>query len=294
MAATDDYYRVLEVEPTASPQEIRLAYRRLARRFHPDRNPDPGAEERFRLLTEAYEVLSDDRARAEYDRRAGTSPRAPQPFDLSTGRAAHVGIDLGGLLGGLLRGAFGARAGTVSRGIDVEAEIGVSVEDAYHGGAHRLAVQTSGGSHSIEVVIPAGVTEGQRIRLPGQGATGTGGGPRGDLYLVVRLAPHPRYRVDDRDIVVDLPITPWEAVLGAGVTMDTPGGPVQVRVPAGSSSGRRLRFHGRGLPGLGGPAGDLYAQLSIVVPERLSDRQRELWRRLAEASRFDPRGRRAA
>ncbi|GAA2643845.1 curved DNA-binding protein [Dactylosporangium fulvum] len=294
MAATDDYYRVLEVEPTAGPQEIRRSYRRLARRFHPDRNPDPGAEEQFRLLTEAYEVLSDERARAEYDRRTDTSRPASQPFDISTEQAANVGIDLGGLLGGLLRGAFGARAGTVSPGTDVEAEIGMSVEDAYHGGTRRLAVQTAGGSHAFEVIIPAGVTEGQRIRLPGQGAAGAGGGPRGDLFLVVRLAPHPRYRVDGRDVTVDLPIAPWEAVLGAGVVMDTPGGPVRVQVPAGSSSGRRLRFHGRGLPGLGGPAGDLYAQLAIVVPERLSDRQRELWRRLAEVSRFDPRGRRAA
>jgi curved DNA-binding protein len=143
------------------------------------------------------------------------------------------------------------------------------------------------------VSIPAGVVDGQRIRLAGQGAAGLGDGPRGDLYLVVRLAPHPHYRVEGRDITVDLPVAAWEAALGASVPVDTPGGPVQVQVPAGSSSGRRLRLRGRGMPNPKGSAGDLYVELKIVVPPQPTDRQRDLWRQLAEASDLDARGDRA-
>jgi curved DNA-binding protein len=149
------------------------------------------------------------------------------------------------------------------------------------------------GPRSYEVTIPAGVVEGQRIRLAGQGAAGLSGGARGDLYLVVRLAPHPRYRVEGRDITVDLPVAPWEAALGASVPVDTPGGPVQVQVPAGSSTGRRLRLRGRGMPNPSGAPGDLYAEVKIVIPAQPSDRERKLWRQLAEASGFDPRATRA-
>lgn len=320
---TGDYYRVLGVDRSASQQEIQRAYRKLARRFHPDINKDPAAEERFKQINEAYEVLSDEQKRARYDRFGEAWRQVPQdydgptpghgPFSGTRGRRVYVhtgggfhdagmgagfaGVDLDDLLGGLFAGPTGGMGsgfggtGVSAPGPDTEAEIELAVEDAYAGGRRRITLQTAAGPRSFEVNIPAGVTEGQRIRLAGQGATGIGRGPRGDLYLVVHLAPHPHYRVEGRDITVELPVAAWEAALGASVPVDTPGGPVQVQVPAGSSSGRRLRLRGRGMPNPKGAAGDLYAEVKIVVPERASDAERELWRQLAAASGFDPRRR---
>ena len=313
---TGDYYQALGVDRSASGQDIQRAYRKLARRFHPDINKDPGAEDRFKQINEAYEVLSDDKKRARYDRYGDAWRQVPEDYDgpvpgtgpfpgADGGRRVYVntnggfddagfaGVNFEDLLGGLFgsRAAGGAgRGGRVSTpGADTEAEIELSVEDAYAGGRRRITLQTAAGPRSYEVNIPAGVIDGQRIRLAGQGASGLRGGPRGDLYLRVRLAPHPRYRVEARDIIVELPVAAWEAVLGASVPVDTPGGPVQVQVPAGSSSGRRLRLRGRGMPNPKGVAGDLYAEVKIVVPAQLSDEQRTLWRRLAEASAFDAR-----
>jgi curved DNA-binding protein len=312
---TGDYYGALGVDRSAGQDEIQRAYRRLARRFHPDINKDPGAEERFKDINEAYEVLSDPKKRARYDRYGAQWRQVPEDYDgpapgagpfggggrrvyVNTGgggfdQAGFGGVDVEDLLGGL----FGGRAGGFGRGsrvsapgADSEAEIELSVEDAYAGGRRRITLQTASGPRSFDVNIPAGVTDGQRIRLAGQGATGIGGGTRGDLYLIVRLAPHPRYRLDGRDITVDLSVAPWEAVLGASVPVDTPGGQVQVQVPPGSSSGRRLRLRGRGMPDTRGSAGDLYAEVKIVVPARLTPDERELWNRLARTSRFDARG----
>jgi curved DNA-binding protein len=319
---TGDYYQALGVDRSAGQQDIQRAYRKLARRFHPDINKDPGAEERFKQITEAYEVLSDEQKRARYDRFGESWRQVPEDYDgpmpgtgpfpgAGGGRRVYVntggggGFDDAGFSGvrfdDLLGGLFGGRAGTTGRGTrvsapgaDTEAEIELPVEDAYAGGRRRITLQTAAGPRSYEVTIPAGVSDGQRIRLAGQGASGLGGGPRGDLYLLVRLSPHPRYRVEGRDITVELPVAPWEAALGASVPVDTPGGPVQVQVPAGSSSGRRLRLRGRGMPNPKGTAGDLYAEVKIVVPAQPSDGERQLWQRLAEASGFDPRGTRAS
>ncbi len=316
--ATPDYYQVLGVDRAAGQQDIQRAYRTLARRFHPDINKDPGAEERFKQISEAYEVLSDDSKRARYDRFGDAWRQVPHDYDGprpgagSGGRRVYVntpgggfpddagfaGVDLDDLLGGLFGGRAGGlggfRQGTrvSAPGADSEAEIELSVEDAYRGGLRRITLRTASGTRDYEVTIPAGVGDGQRIRLAGQGASGIGGGPRGDLYLVARLAPHPHYRVDGRDITVELPIAPWEAALGARVPVDTPGGAMQVQVPAGSSSGRRLRLRGRGLPNAGGAPGDLYAEVRIVVPEQPSDAERGWWERLAQASKFDPRSQR--
>ncbi|GLL05928.1 hypothetical protein GCM10017581_076760 [Dactylosporangium matsuzakiense] len=200
----------------------------------------------------------------------------------------------------MLAGLFGGRAGgfgpgrrVSAPGADSEAEIELPVEDTYAGGLRRIALQTGAGLHHLDVTIPAGVVDGQRIRLAGQGASGLGGGPRGDLYLIVRLTPHPRYRVNGRDIAVELPVAPWEAALGANVPVDAPGGRLQVQVPAGSSSGRRLRLRGRGLPNPRGIAGDLYAEVKIVIPAQPTPDERALWQRLAQASAFDPRAARA-
>jgi curved DNA-binding protein len=316
---TGDYYQVLGVDRPASQQDIQRAYRKLARRFHPDINKDPGAEERFKQINEAYEVLSDEEKRARYDRFGEHWRQVPEdydgpmpgtgPFTGAGGRRVHVntsGFDNAGFAGAafedLLGGLFGGRAGGVggfgrgtrvsAPGADTEAQIELSVEDAYTGGRRRITLQTAAGPRSYEMNIPAGVVDGQRIRLAGQGASGLGEAPRGDLYLLVRLAPHPRFRVDGRDITVELPVAPWEAALGASVPVDTPGGPVQVQVPAGSSSGRRLRLRGRGMPHPKGTAGDLYAEVKIVVPAQPSHEQRQLWQQLAQASEFDPRAQR--
>ncbi len=307
---TKDYYRVLGVDRSAGPDEIQRAYRKLARRFHPDINKEPGAEDRFKDITEAYEVLSDPKKRARYDRYGSQWRQVPEdydgpmpgagPFGGSGGRRVYVntggggtgfaGVDVEDLLGGLFGGRTGGFGrGTGVPGADSEAEIELSVEDAYAGGRRRITLPTAAGSRSFDVNIPAGVIDGQRIRLAGQGATGIGGGPRGDLYLIVRLAPHPRYRVDGRDITTEIPVAPWEAALGASVPVDTPGGRVQVRVPAGSPSGRRLRLRGRGMPDAAGAPGDLYAEVKIVVPARATTAERELWRRLAQTTTFDPR-----
>ena len=162
------------------------------------------------------------------------------------------------------------------------------MEEAYHGGRRSI---TLGDSRRLDVEIPAGVTDGQRIRLAGQGGRGGDGAPAGDLYLIVRIAPHPRYRVEGRDIHVHLPVTPWEAALGAPVVVETPGGEAKVKVPAGTSSGRRLRLRGRGMPSTRGKPGDLYAEVRIMVPPQLSEEERRLFEQLAAVSTFDPRRR---
>lgn len=320
MATARDYYEVLGIARTASQEDIQRAYRTLARRFHPDINKDPGAEDRFKEVTEAYEVLSDPDQRARYDRFGAAWRQVPPDYDQrgapfgggarSGGRRVYVNtgpfgggdfggrgfgaagfgepgfgpVDLDGLFGEFFTGGRGRVPGA-----DSEAEIQLSVEEAYAGGRRRITLSTAAGPRSYEVDIPAGVTDGQRIRLAGQGGTGSGGGAPGDLYLVVRLAPHPRYRVEGRDLTVEVPVAPWEAALGGSIPVPTPAGPARVDLPAGSSSGRRLRLRGRGLPNPQGAPGDLYAEVRIVVPAALSPAERELFERLAGESRFDPR-----
>ncbi len=202
------------------------------------------------------------------------------------GRFSAGGINIDDLFSDL----FGSRgaSGPIS-GADQEAELELSVEDAYRGGTRRITLSGADEPTSFEVVIPPGVTDGQRIRLVGRGGQGSGGGTPGDLYLVVRIAPHPRYRVNGRDISVDLPLAPWEAALGASVPVPTPGGEAKVRVPAGSSTGRRLRLRGEGMPNPRGTPGDLYAEVKIMVPRKLAPRERELFEALRRDSAFDPR-----
>jgi curved DNA-binding protein len=177
-------------------------------------------------------------------------------------------------------------------GADTQAQITVGVEEAFRGGRRAVTLPGADGSpRRYDVNLPAGVVDGQRIRLAGEGNPGVAGGPPGDLYLVVHLAPHPRLRVQGRDVILDLPVAPWEAALGARVPLDAPGGPVRVDVPAGTSSGRRLRLRGQGLPNPRGRPGDLYAEVKIMVPPALSDPERHLFEELAKASRYDPRDR---
>ncbi|HZN72731.1 MAG TPA: DnaJ C-terminal domain-containing protein [Micromonosporaceae bacterium] len=305
--AARDFYEVLGVPRTASQDEIQRAYRKLARTYHPDVNKDPSAEDRFKEVSEAYDVLSDPETRRRYDAFGPDFRQVPPDVDPQTwsearARAARGGagarrrpseptvdvdVDLDDLFGGIFSGR-GRRGWGAFPGADQEAEVELTVEDAYHGGRRSITLSGPDGGRTFDVTIPAGVTDGQRIRLAGQGGRGQGS-PDGDLYLVVRLAPHGRYRVEGRDIYVDLPLAPWEAALGASVAIDTPGGEAKVKVPPGTSSGRRLRLRGRGLPNRRGQAGDLYAEARVVVPSRLTDEERDLFRRLAAVSTFDPR-----
>jgi curved DNA-binding protein len=323
VAATRDFYEVLGVPRTASADEVQQAYRKLARTYHPDVNKDPGAEERFKEISEAYDVLSDPDTRSRYDRFGPQFRQVPEGVDPDMWAAAQRGqqgrqqargartsggwttvgrdgevfvegfgddINLDDLFGGFFSGRSGPSRRGPLPGADQEAQIELTVEEAFNGGRRRITLSGPDGPRSYEVDIPAGVTEGQRIRLPGQGGRGQGAGaPPGDLYLVVHILPHPRYRLDGRDIYVELPVTPWEAALGAQVPVETPGGSAKVTVPSGSSSGRRLRLRGRGMPNPKGKPGDLYAEVKIMVPKHLSKRERELFEELARVSDFDPR-----
>jgi curved DNA-binding protein len=316
MAPRRDFYEVLGVARDASAEEIQRSYRKLARTYHPDVNKDPSAEERFKEISEAYDVLSNPETRRRYDAFGHdfrSVPEGVSPDDFARARAGggarrtgpggpggatwewsvgsdDIGIDIEDLFGDIFSRSRRGR-GAVS-GADQETEIEVTVEEAYRGGRRAFNISGPDGTRTVEVDIPAGVTEGQRIRLRGQGGHGTGGAPSGDLYLVVRIAPDRRYRVDGRDITVDLLLTPWEAALGTTVAIDTPGGEAKVRVPAGTSSGRRLRLRGRGLPNPRGTPGDLYAEAKIMVPAKLTDEDRALFEQLAATSTFDPRRRR--
>jgi curved DNA-binding protein len=297
-----DYYATLGVSRTASSEDIQRAYRKLARQYHPDVNHDPGAEERFKEISEAYSVLSDPDTRGRYDRFGPDFRQVPEGYESyagTTGAGGRVWVDsgpgrgfgAGGInIDDLFRDLFGSRgaSGPMS-GADQQAELELSVEDAYHGGTRRITLSGAGEPASFDVVIPPGVTDGQRIRLSGRGGQGSGGGAAGDLYLAVRIAPHPRYRVNGRDIAVDLLLSPWEAALGASVPVPTPGGEAKVRVPAGSSTGRRLRLRGEGMPNPRGTPGDLYAEVKIVMPRTLTPRERELFESLRKDSAFDPR-----
>jgi curved DNA-binding protein len=289
-----DYYEVLGVPRDADPDTIRRAYRKLARKYHPDLNSDGDAEERFKELGEAYEVLSDTDKRERYDRLGvrwreaehETPDENFEDFFADQGGGDGNRVDFGDDLFEALFGTRAGRAGGTLRGHDREALLELSLEDALAGGRRRLTLD----GREVNVNFPAGVRDGQLIRLAGQGGKGRDGGPPGDLFLRAVLKPHPRFRRrGDDDLDVDVSITPSEAALGATVAVQTPTGTARVRVPAGSSSGRRLRLRGRGLPKRGGGSGDLHAIVKIVVPKELSDRERELYEQLAESSSPDPR-----
>jgi curved DNA-binding protein len=314
-----DYYDVLGVGRNAGSEEIQAAYRRQARANHPDVNRDPAAEDRFKEVNEAYHVLSDPQTRRRYDRFGDDFRRVPEDWEDRVSRSGvdgggrgfreggfsdfrdagytdfrggpidgGGGVDIEDLLGGLF-GRGRARGGSPVGGADQEAELPLTVEEAYRGGRREVQLSGTSGPRTYTVTIPPGVVDGQRIRLGGEGSRGLGGGPAGDLYLVVRILPHERYRLVGRDIVVQLPVSPWEAALGATVPVTTPGGEVKVTVPPGSSTGRRLRVRCEGMPNRRGARGDLIAEVAVMVPPRLTARERELFSELAAVSGFDPR-----
>ncbi|OZF40635.1 molecular chaperone DnaJ [Rhodococcus sp. 14-2483-1-1] len=303
-----DHYESLGVPRGASTDEIQQAYRKLARKYHPDVNKDPTAEDTFKEMNEAYQVLSDPDTRKRYDRFGADFRRVPEDYDERTrthsggyrgggnsgggydrgSRRVHFGpggdggVDLDDLFGQMFGGGGGY--GPIP-GADQEAELALTVEEAYRGGTRTLGLD----GRQYDVDIPAGVVDGQRIRLAGQGGRSNGGAPQGDLYLVVRIEPHSRFRVQGRDIHVDLPVSPWEAVLGATVAVPTPGGEAKVKVAPGSSTGRKLRLRGEGMPNARGTNGNLYAEIKVMVPSKPTTRERALFEQLAAESNFDPR-----
>lgn len=339
-----DYYEVLGVPRSASEDEIKKAFRKLARQHHPDvaRNKKE-AEERFKEINEAYEVLGDPAKRRKYDElganwKSGADFRPPPGWESFTGGSFAGGGGRGGefefsgtgfsdffeqLFGAMgrnrgegLRGPGGfAEQEYTERGQDIEGDILVTLEEVMHGAVrsvsvrHRLPCENClraserrrrtcpecGGTGQVlktvhhQVKVPPGVTEGQRLRLVGRGEPGDGGGQAGDLYLRVRLAKHPEFEVEGHDLIHELDLAPWEAVLGAQVQVPTLDGSVNIKIPPGTQAGQRLRVRGRGLASRAGSRGDLHVVAHVALPRQVSDRERTLWEHLGQESRFKPR-----
>ncbi|MBI3881588.1 MAG: J domain-containing protein [Verrucomicrobia bacterium] len=323
-----DYYKTLGVPRTASDDELKKAFRKLAREFHPDVAKDKKrAEEKFKEINEAYEVLGDAAKRKKYDElganwKQGAEFRPPPGWEQAGGRRARPGgnggveFEFGGTGGfsdffeqlfggrGRGRGGFGGgdfgrdfvheREGISERGQDIEAELIVPLEEAARGAVRPISLRVTDEhgrvrTETYKVRIPAGVSEGQRLRLAGRGEAGAGGGEAGDLFLRVRYAKHPDFTVEDGHLRCDVEVAPWESVLGTSVTVPTLGGSVNIKVPAGTQSGQKLRVRGRGLPRAAGAAGDLLVEVKIVVPAQVSEAEKKLWEQLARESRFHPR-----
>jgi len=305
-----DYYKIMGVARDATPDEIKKAHRKLARKYHPDVSKEKNAEARFKELAEAYEVLRDPEKRAAYDRlganwQAGQEFRPPpgwqareeaagHPFFSETGGFGHsdffdaifrgMGADLGG-------GGSRAFRGFDMAGQDQHAKIQIAIEDSYQGATRTLQLSTPGKrsqARNIEFAIPKGIRAGQQIRLAGQGEPGSGKGGAGDLYLEVEFLPHKLYRADGRDVYMNLPVAPWEAALGTHIEAPTPTGWVELTVPPGSSPESKLRLKGRGLPGK--PPGDFYFVLQLALPPSSGKAAKKAYEDMAAAFKaFDPR-----
>jgi curved DNA-binding protein len=309
-----DYYESLGVPRTASADEIKKSFRKLAREHHPDVAKDKKkAEERFKEINEAYEVLSDPEKRKKYDElgahwKSGAEFRPPPGFDGFGGgqtfrgdRAGTEEFHFGGtgfsdffeqMFGGRMRGNFGRRGGFATdqeeiaeRGADIEGDLMVTLEEAARGSVRTVNITHGDRRESHQVKIPPGIIEGQKLRLAGRGESGSGGGESGDLYLRVRLAKHPDFDVDGHNLAYELELAPWEAALGAEIPVPTLDGHVNIKIPAGTASGQKLRVRGRGL----GKNGDLLVVTKIVVPGKITDAQKKLWEQLARESKFNPR-----
>lgn len=305
-----DYYAVLGVERSATQDEIKRAYRKLARKYHPDVSKEPDAEARFKEVGEANKVLKDPETRAAYDRmgsqwKAGQDFRPPPNWDAGfefSGAAAGAGD--GAEFSEFFESLFGRHAGRAqthrhamhAQGQDHHAKVLIDLQDAYRGAQRGISLQMPlldaegrvvAQERTLNVTIPKGIREGQHLRLAGQGGPGQGEGTAGDLYLEIAFRPNPRFRVDGRDVYFDLPVAPWEAALGASITVPTPEDAVQLSIPPGSAAGRRLRLKGKGIPGK--PPGDLHAVLVIALPPADTEAAKNAYRTMQQAFDFNPR-----
>jgi len=306
-----DYYKILGVEKNASDEEIKKAYRKLARKYHPDVSKEKGAEEKFKDVSEAYQTLKDAQKRAAYDQlgsyRPGEEVRPPPEWrtQYGDGSFSFEERDLSDLFaafgrgGGFRAGGRGERARMQMPGQDYEVSVHLTLDEAYRG--TELPIDMVVPEYDpqgivrrvprrLTVRVPKGASDGQRLRIPGKGGQGVNGGRDGDLYLNIVLHPHPLYRVSGHDIYLDLPLAPWEAVLGTSIEVPTPAGAVRLKIPPGTHAGQQLRLPKRGLPKPGAEHGDLYAIVQIVVPTVLGEREQALFKELAESSHFNPRG----
>ncbi len=311
-----DYYAVLGVPRDATADDIKKAFRKLARKYHPDVSKEKDAEARMKEINEAHAVLSDPEKRAAYDQvgrgyRPGQEFRPPPDwdagFEFSThgytpGEAAGFSDFFEQIFGRAGMGGRGfsqthARHGNYrAQGEDHHAKVVLDLEDAFTGATRQISLRAPQmdaqgrvtlASRTLNVKIPKGIKAGQIIRLAGQGAPGIGGGPAGDLLLEVQFKPHPRFHVEGRDLYLSLPVAPWEAALGAVVSVDLPGGPVKVRIPEGAQSGRQLRVRGKGIPGE--PLGDLLLTIEVMLPPADTPRARQFYEQMAKEFAFDPR-----
>jgi curved DNA-binding protein len=323
-----DYYEIMGVDRNATEEEMKRVYRKLARKYHPDLHTAKDkkeAEEKFKELNEAYEVLRDPEKRKKYDQlgenwKAGQNFQPPpswdvrQDFSSGPGGGQKTSFSSAGASGfsdffetlfggrGFGKGFQGSHDGQPfvmhQQGADHEATLRISLEDAYRGGVKSITLQSqklnpdgslSNQEKHYDVKIPPGILHGQKIRLAGQGGEGTGGAAKGDIYLSVEVEPHPRYRVEGRNLYIDLPVTPWEAALGAEVKVDMLAGPVNLKVPPGTQCGQKLRLKGKGFPNVKGSPGDLYTVVQIKVPKELSSKEKEMFEELRRTSAFNPR-----
>jgi len=309
-----DYYKILGVARDAKEAEIKTAYRRLARKYHPDVSKEVDAEKKFKELGEAYEVLKDTSKRKAYDElganwQAGQNFTPPSGWEDAFSSSGFAGQAAGAGFGGanefsdFFESLFGGGASVrgqsgfqsrarAAQGADQHTSIAISLEDAFHGAKKNIRFGNGRGSDkNLEVKIPAGITSGKRIRLAGQGGAGAGGGKSGDLYLEVQVQAHKLFTLDENNVLLDLPITPWEAALGASVQVPTLGGRVEAKIPAGSQSGKKLRLKNRGLQSKQGKAiaGDQIITLQIVLPEVVNDEDKRFYQDMAERFEFSPR-----
>jgi curved DNA-binding protein len=313
-----DYYKVLGVERSASEAEVKKAYRKLARKYHPDVSKEKNAEEKFKEVNEANDVLSDPEKRKAYDQlgyyQPGQDFRPPPDWEQQFGQGgAHFdfsGMDFGDMFAQMFGGGMGAAdgrrrsrghgfgGGFAQSGQDFEMNLEITLEEAYAGVEKTLQVEVPEPSpqgfmvrvpKTIKLRVPKGATEGQRLRVPGKGGSGVHGGHAGDLYLNIRIAPHPWFKPSGHDLSIDVPLTPWEAALGATVEIPTLEGKVRLKVKAGSRSGQKMRLAGKGLPKPKNGHGDLYAVFQIATPPELTERERGLFEELAKESNFNPR-----
>ncbi len=310
-----DYYKILGVSRDAKEDEIKRAYRKLARKYHPDVSKEKNAEEHFKEVQEAYEVLKDQQKRSAYDQlgsnwKSGQEFRPPPNWEGFSGfggggttyEEMHAG-DFSDFFASIFGGGRQARSGFQQRGFrserpgrDEHAKISISLQDAYHGGTKTVQLevpemdvhgQMRMNLRTLKITIPKGIVSGQQLRLANQGGAGTGNAKAGDLYLEIHINPHPIFSLQGKDVYLTLPITPWEAALGGKVTIPTLGGPVEMKVAPGSQAGQKLRLKGRGLPG--SPQGDQYALLQIVTPPAHTEAERSLYEKMAKEMPFDPR-----